>query len=104
MKRCTVKLIVSSGQYETAARVVRVRYTTVRGLARRIRQLAWQDAIYGDNWAGWIKARVAIASKGDRWGRNSIIGGSWCEPENGWLDLGDRLEQDLVYDIQGEIV
>lgn len=104
MKRCTVKLIVSSGQYETAANVVRVRYTTIRGLARRIRQLARTGAVYGDNWAGWIHARVAVASKGDRWGRNPIIGGSWCEPANGWLDLGDRLEQDLVYYIRGEIV
>lgn len=84
-----ISLIVSSGQYETAAAKVTVKYTTRAGLIRRMRQLAREHAVYGDNWAGWIKARIAIASKGDRWGDNAIIGGRWCEPASGWLDLDD---------------
>ena len=85
--RRTTKLIVSAGQYETMARVVTVRHKTDNGLMRRARQLAEEYAVYGDNWAGWIKARVAIASDNDRWGYNSIIGGRWCDPANGWLEL-----------------
>ena len=81
------KLIVSSGQYETAAMAVIVRHSTERGLMRRARQLARIHTTYGDNWTGWIKANIAIASDNDRWGCNSIIGGSWCEPANGWLEL-----------------
>jgi hypothetical protein len=87
MKRQTTKLIVSSGQYETCAIIVKVRHTTDRGLMRRARQLSREHAVYGDNWAGWIKARVAIASDSDKWGYNSIIGGQWCDPLNGWIDL-----------------
>ena len=87
MKQIT-KLIVSSGQYESSAKVITVRHSTERGLMRRARQLSNEHAVYGDNWAGWIKACVAIASPGkDRWGDNQIIGGRWCEPANGWLDL-----------------
>ncbi len=81
------KLVVSSGQYETAARIVTVRHSTERGLMRRARQLSREHAVYGDNWAGWIPANVAIASTADKWGDNSIIGGRWCEPANGWLEL-----------------
>jgi hypothetical protein len=80
-------LIVSSGQYETAAKKVVVNHKTQNGLIRRARQLSKQYATYGDNWAGWINAQVAIASDNDRWGDNSIIGGQWCEPENDWLEL-----------------
>ena len=79
------KLIVSNGQYETAARVVTVNHKTDRGLCRRIAQLRNEYAVYGDNWAGWIKADIAIASENDEWGDNSIIGGRWCNPANGWL-------------------
>jgi len=87
----TTKLIVQSGQYEQAATVVTVRHNTERGLMRRARQLSREHAVYGDNWAGWINARVAIADPGnDVWGDNSIIGGRWCDPANGWLDLDDR--------------
>lgn len=85
-KRVT-KLVVSAGQYETCATTVKVRHTTQRGLLRRARQLSREHAVYGDNFAGWIPARIAIASDGDRWGRNSIIGGRWCEPVNDWLVL-----------------
>lgn len=80
-------LIVSSGQYETSAEVVTVNHTTDLGLMRHARQLSREHAVYGDNWAGWINADVAIASDDDEWGDNSIIGGRWCNPANGWLDL-----------------
>ena len=80
-------LIVSSGQYETCATKITVNHKAERGLMRRARQLSKQHAVYGDNWAGWINARVAIASDNDRWGKNEIIGGRWCEPANGWLEI-----------------
>ena len=83
----TTKLIVSSGQYETAATVITVRHRTERGLMRRAKQLSNEHAVYGDNWAGWVPARVAIASDDDVWGDNQIIGGQWCDPANGWLDV-----------------
>jgi hypothetical protein len=54
---------------------------------RRIKQLSREHAVYGDNWAGWIPAKIAIASDHDVWGDNNIIGGQWCEPANGWIDL-----------------
>ena len=82
-----ITLIVSSGQYETCAEKIEINYTTERGLYRRARQLSKQHAVYSDNWTGWINADIAIASENDRWGKNSIIGGRWCEPANGWLDL-----------------
>jgi len=86
--RKTTKLIVSNGQYETAAIIVKVRHTTEHGLMWRARQLSREHAVYGDNWAGWINASVAIADpENDVWGNNQIIGGRWCEPANGWLDL-----------------
>jgi hypothetical protein len=87
MKRKTIKLVVSNGQYETQAEIIKVRHTTERGLMRRIRQLSRKHAVYGDNWAGWIPAKIAIASDRDKWGDNSIIGGQWCDPANGWIDL-----------------
>ena len=80
-------LIVSSGQYETCAVRVVVNHKTSNGLLRRARQLSKLHAVYGDNWRGWINANIAIASANDRWGKNQIIGGRWCEPANGWLDL-----------------
>ena len=80
-----IDLVVSSGQYETAAEIVTVRYTTKRGLNRRITQLKNEHAVYGDNWAGWIPAQVAAASPDDEWGDNRIIGGRWCRPVNEWL-------------------
>jgi hypothetical protein len=85
--RKTTKLIVSNGQYETAAIIVKVRHTTEHGLMWRARQLSREHAVYGDNWAGWINANVAIASPDDIWGDNQIIGGSWCKPANGWIDF-----------------
>lgn len=92
LKRQTAKLIVSHGQYETCAWVITVRYTTERGLIRRARQLAKEYAVYGDNWAGWIDANIAIADPdNDEWGDNHIIGGRWCRPANGWLDLNPVL-------------
>ncbi len=81
------KLIVSSGQYETAAIIVTVNHKTQKGLLRRARQLSKKHAVYGDNWQGWINANVALASPNDKWGDNTIIGGRWCEPANGWMDL-----------------
>ena len=81
------KLIVSSGQYETCAVTFTVNHKTESGLMRRARQLSRDHAVYGDNWAGWINASVAIASDNDEWGDNSIIGGQWCDPANGGLDL-----------------
>jgi hypothetical protein len=83
----TTTLIVSTGQYETCATKIQVKHTTERGLMRRARQLAEEYSTYGDNWAGWIKASIAIASPDDEWGDNQIIGGRWCAPANGWLDL-----------------
>lgn len=83
----TTKLIVSSGQYETCADTITVRHATERGLLRRAKQLSREHAVYGDNWAGWIPATIAIASPDDVWGNNQIIGGQWCEPANGWMDL-----------------
>ena len=80
-------VVVSSGQYETAAEIIEIRHMTERGLFRRMRQLSAQHAVYGDNHAGWLAARVAIASPADVWGDNSIIGGQWCDPAAGWLDL-----------------
>lgn len=87
MKKKSTKLVVSSGQYETTATVVTVRHSTERGLMRRARQLSREHAVYGDNWAGWIPADVAIASPDDKWGDNTIVGGQWCQPANGWLEL-----------------
>jgi hypothetical protein len=92
------RLVVSSGQYETAAIIVTVTHRTDRGLLRRARQLAYEHRVYGDNWAGWINASVAIASDDDVWGGNSIIGGRWCEPANGWLNLdqdNDTLKSEI---------
>ena len=86
-KMRTTRLIVSSGQYETAAETIMVRHRTARGLLRRAAQLAREHAVYGDNWAGWIPAQVALASPDDTWGRNQIIGGRWCKPANGWMNL-----------------
>ena len=83
----TTSLIVSSGQYETCAIIITVRHTTERGLMRRAKQLSNAHAYYGDNWEGWIPARIAIASPDDAWGDNSIIGGQYCAPANGWLKL-----------------
>lgn len=83
-------LIVSYGQYETSAVKVEVNHKTTRGLMRRVRQLSKQYAIYGDNWAGWLDASVAIASEKDIWGDNHIIGRQWCDPYNGWLDLTNK--------------
>ena len=82
----TIDLVVSSGQYEQCACVVTVKYTTDRGLKRRIKQLKDAHGLYGDNWVGWIRANIAIASKNDRWGDNSIIGGKYCIPANGWIE------------------
>lgn len=81
------KLVISGGQYKTTATVVTVRHNTERGLMRRARQLSRKHAVYGDNWAGWIPAGVAIASPDDEWGDNTVIGGRWCQPANGWLEL-----------------
>ena len=80
-------LVVSSGQYEAAAQEVVVNHKTESGLMRRARQLSREHAVYGDNWAGRINASVAIASTDDRWGKNEIIGGRWCDPANGWMEL-----------------
>ena len=82
-------LIVSSGQYETAAMKVTVNHKTFSGLCRRITQLENEHAVHGDNWAGWIKASVALADERDEWGDNQIIGGQWCKPYNGWLTTDD---------------
>ena len=85
-------LIVSSGQYETAAVKVVVNHKTWGGLCRRITQLENEHSVLGDNWAGWIKANVALASDNDKWGDNSIIGGQWCKPANGWLVVEKSFE------------
>lgn len=79
------KLVVSCGQYETAAIIVNVNHKTWAGLCRRITQLENEYSVFGDNFAGWIKARVALADKNDIWGDNNIIGGQWCRPYFGWL-------------------
>ena len=86
-KTTATSLIVSSGQYETCATTIAVRHTTTKGLMRRAKQLSNAHAYYGDNWEGWIPARVAIADPRDEWGDNDIIGGQWCHPTNGWLEL-----------------
>lgn len=94
MKRKITKLVVSSGQYETCATIVKVRHATESGLMRRARQLSREYEVYGDNWVGWIPADVAVASPDDKWGDNSIIGGQWCDPANGWLDLEAWLKEE----------
>lgn len=79
------RLIVSSGQYETSAVKKTVNHKTWAGLCRRITQLENEFSVHGDNFVGWIKARVALADKNDIWGDNNIIGGRWCRPYHGWL-------------------
>ena len=81
-----IALVVSAGQYESAAKKVAITATTYRGFCRRIDQLKKEYAVYGDNWAGWIAAKIAVASKADNWGDNSIIGGRWCVPALGWIE------------------
>ena len=88
-KRTPILLVVSSGQYETIAVKVLVTFTTIAGLLRRARQLQKSNAVYGDNWAGWIDARITIADRRDRWADNRIIGGRTCDPYFDWLDLSD---------------
>jgi hypothetical protein len=78
-------LVVSSGQYETVAVTVTVNHKTFAGLCRRITQLEREYTMYGGNWAGWIPAKVALASDDDEWRDNSIAGGRRCRPANGWL-------------------
>jgi exosortase/archaeosortase len=81
-------LIVSAGQYEQTAIKVTVRHATHAGLIRRARQLAQAYPIFsGGDCIGWLKARVAIASDNDVWGKNSFIGGRYCEPANGWMNI-----------------
>ena len=92
MKKKEIKLVVQRGQYESQASVVTVKYTTERGLYRRIKQLKDEYAVYGDNWAGWIKASVAFADPRDKWYDNQFIGGQCCEPYNGWIDLDEGEE------------
>ena len=100
-KNTTVMLVVSSGQYETAAAKVLVNFTTLRGLLRRARQLSREHSVYGDNWAGWLAAKIAIADRRDRWGENQIIGGKFCEPFWGWLDLSDSRDFKRVLAAKG---
>lgn len=95
----SIDIIVSSGQYETCADVITVTYTTVNGLRRRLRQLQVEHAVYGDNWAGWINAQVALAHPDDQWGPNQIIGGSWCQPRRGWLDLDEMTLSEMQAEI-----
>jgi hypothetical protein len=83
----TTKVRVQAGQYEQACQTITIRHNTDAGLLRRCRQLAREHAVHGDNWAGWLNASVAIADPADVWHKNSIIGGSSCEPINGWMDL-----------------
>lgn len=89
MKRNYLNVVVQSGQYEQNHTIVKVSYTTRSGLIRRLEQLSRQHAVYGDNWAGWINADIAIASDDDKTGPCNIIGGEWCEPANGWLDFNE---------------
>jgi hypothetical protein len=84
------KVRVQSGQYEQACTTVEINHKTERGLARRIKQLRDEYAVYGDNWAGWIKAKIAIAHDDDKFYSNQIIGGKWCEPVNGWIDFSQN--------------
>ena len=93
-----VRLIISSGQYETAAVVKTITATTPAGFCRRVRQLRREHATYGDNWAGWIPARIAIACQcSDIWQDNQITGGQSCQPARGWLvdDVTDFGQADL---------
>ena len=80
-------LVISAGQYEGATCSVVVDHKTERGLLRRARQLSREHATYGDNWAGWIPAQIAVASQGDEYFPNQIIGGESCAPATGWMDL-----------------
>lgn len=84
----TTKLVVQSGQYEQSGMWVDVRGATRLGVLRRARQLSLTHAVHGDNFAGWLPARIAIAHPDDVWTRNIMIGGANCEPVNGWMDLG----------------
>lgn len=87
METKITKLRVSSGQYETCTVTVVVKHKTWYGLLRRISQLEHEHGAHGDNFAGWIPARVALANENDEFGDNQIIGGQWCEPANGWLSV-----------------
>jgi len=91
-------LIVSSGQYETSAVKLAVNHKTWGGLCRRITQLENQYAVYGDNFAGWLKASVSLADSRDEWGDNQIIGGQWCQPYNGWLSVEEIDGPFMSYD------
>lgn len=90
MKRNYCDVVVQNGQYEENCCVVKVSYTTRRGLIRRLKQLREKHAVYGDNWAGWINASVVIASDNDEFHPCTIIGGEYCCPVNDWLDFSDE--------------
>lgn len=90
----SIKLVVQSGQYEQSSEVVIVNYTTIDGLNRRITQLRNEHAVYGDNWAGWLKASVAIADDRDLYFDNQITGGEHCIPYNGWIYQDDYINPD----------
>ena len=74
-----------------------VRHKTWRGLCRRITQIRHEYAVYGDNFAGWLPAKVALASDQDEWGDNIIIGGQWCDPANGWIVDDEEMSTGAPY-------
>ena len=93
-ERKRIRLVVQSGQYEQSGKIVTVKYTTVNGLNRRISQLRREYEVFGDNWAGWLPASVAVADDRDEWFDNHIIGGQHCLPYNSWIDPDDYINPD----------
>jgi hypothetical protein len=93
--KTAIKLIVQSGQYEEAGQIITVNTTTDFGFRRRIAQLSREHAVYGDNWAGWINAKVAIYKPNVKEFDNQIIGGQnydadWiclCDDCGNWCEL-----------------
>ncbi len=75
-----INVVVQSGQYEQASQTITIKVSTNKGLQRRLKQLAKEHAVYGDNWAGYINALVKIASPCDKYLNNTIIGGKSCDP------------------------
>ena len=87
MAKKQIELVVSSGQCETNAMYVTIVCTGWNGFRRRVRQLEKEYGVEGDSFAGFVRARVALADDRDVWGKCQIIGGRWCDPWRDWFDV-----------------
>ena len=54
------KLYVENGQYERHGQILEINAKTEKGIKRRITQLKDEYAVYGYNWAGYLKAFVCV--------------------------------------------